>query len=144
MTTSSEYLLCIDSGGYPSGGAGYVMGRAALKQLVTVGFEVGPNCPPHSEPKAEDILMGRCMEDSGVRLSKETVDEGGRELFHSFSPQREFIIPWEKIGFYRQFSIHPLGGDYCCSKDAISYHYVHGPEMLFLDYLFHNMTKVLL
>ena len=129
-------------GGYNSGGAGYVFGRATLKRVVEIGFrDNSTECPPVEESKAEDVTIGRCMQYSGIRCSRNVLDKEGRELFHSFTPEREFVIPWWRIPFYSQFSIHKLGGDQCCPKNAISYHYVKGSAMMFLEYLFHNFTR---
>ena len=117
------------------------MGKAALTLLNEKAFKNSSACADEGVDTAEDVGMGKCMSYAGVTLARDAYDSQKRELFHSFPPEREYIIPWKKIGFYRQFSINRLGGDACCSQDVISYHYVKGPTMLFVDYLFQNFTK---
>ena len=126
--------------GYPSGGAGYAIGKTGLKMLIERGFANKTHCASIDQHAAEDTSMGYCMQTAGVKLARDAYDSQKRELFHSFPPEREYILPWKRIGFYRQYSINRLGGDACCSEDVISFHYVKGPTMLFLDYLFTNFT----
>ena len=35
----------------------------------------------------EDVFLGQCMVESGMKLSRNSIDDKGLELFHSFSPR---------------------------------------------------------
>ena len=71
--------------GYPSGGAGYVMSKEALRRYGERGFGNYSVCPKDWGP--EDLKMGRCMERLGVSL-RPTVDVEGRSRFHSLMVQQ--------------------------------------------------------
>ena len=66
--------------GYFGGGAGYVLSKGALGRFGKYHAE---KCYFRTGP--EDIMMGMCMENLGVKAG-DTRDALGRSRFHSFSP----------------------------------------------------------
>ncbi len=136
------------------------MGAAALKQLVTVGFQNTQSCPPESAAKVEDISVSECMDAAGISLSREAVDRQGRDLFHALSHEGEFVVKYpeilphgaignnfgnsvvrETLKWYRHHVQNKLfGGEDCCPKEAITYHRIEGHHMMFMDYLFRNYS----
>ena len=92
--------------GYMSGGAGYVLSKMALKRFVTQGLHNAGIC--RSDPGgAEDLEMGRCMQNVGVRAG-DSRDKLGRETFHPFVPAHHLIpgaIP--KDMWYWEWNYYP-------------------------------------
>ena len=71
--------------GYASGGGGYVLSKEALRRYGTMGFNNSAVC--REDKGAEDIEMGKCLQNLGVHL-KPSLDALGRTRFHCFPPER--------------------------------------------------------
>ena len=67
--------------GYYSGGGGYVLSKEALKRYGLKGSKNSTLCKP--DGGSEDAVMGRCMENLGVKTGNST-DNLGRTRFHCF------------------------------------------------------------
>ena len=67
--------------GYPSGGAGYVLSKEALRRF---GKRRKGECGVEDLGE-EDVEMGQCMETLGVKLG-DSRDSLGRSRFHCFTP----------------------------------------------------------
>ncbi|KAM3174319.1 hypothetical protein ACTXT7_010792 [Hymenolepis weldensis] len=70
--------------GYLSGGAGYVVSRAALKMIAEGMEKEVPDCQKRGG--AEDVNLGACAERVGVKMI-DSLDEHGEEAFHPFTPE---------------------------------------------------------
>ena len=77
--------------GYMSGGAGYVLSKEALRRFVTQGIpdETGLICR-HDDEGAEDVEMGKCMENLNIQAG-DSRDSQGRGRFFPFIPEHHLI-----------------------------------------------------
>src|SRR5205814_739490 len=86
--------------GYMSGGAGYVLSKAALITFGEEGISPGhpDECKDNQDESSEDVGMGKCMEALGVAAG-DSRDSLGRGRFFPFAPEHH-IIPGEFLGVH--------------------------------------------
>lgn len=127
--------------GYMSGGAGYVISNRGLRHLITRGYRNGV-CEikqRQEDPEnSEDIETGRCLEAAGVPIWS-SLDFTGRETFHPYTLDRHLFghLP----AYMYSWAKHPIQkGKECCSRYAISYHYVTPDAMYFLHHVLYDTT----
>lgn len=127
--------------GYMSGGAGYVLSRAALIRLVEHGLPDATKCSPGHEGD-EDVQIGRCLQNIGV-VTGDSRDEDGRERFFPLTPS-DHLLPGT-VGadhWLWDWNYYPLTvGLDCCSDRAISFHYVSAAKMYELEYLVYHLRR---
>lgn len=122
-------------------GAGYVLSRAALDQLVRLGFS-DPNDMCHlTSGTVEDVEMGWCLEQVGVEAG-DSRDETRRPTFNAMNP--EYLIAEQQndnSSWYSRYNYYNTAGlgKNCCSSDPISFHYVTPNEMLLLDWIIYEV-----
>ncbi|BHF61362.1 hypothetical protein SprV_0100433600 [Sparganum proliferum] len=126
------------SQGYTSGGAGYVLSRAALKAIAEGMLRNETGCEPVQQP--EDFRLGLCAQKVGVKLI-DTLDEHGRETFHPFRPitmVNENRL--RRIKWLPRFNANPVvGGIECCSDHSISFHYMRPSDMYMVEFLLYHL-----
>ena len=124
---------------YFSGGAGYVLSKEALKSFVETGLK-DPKLCSQDAGGAEDIEMGKCMENLGVEAG-DSRDPEGRPRFFPFITERHLIpglIP--NNSWYWKWQLYPEEeGLACCSDFAISFHHVPPNQMYVLEYLIYHL-----
>ncbi|XP_054733660.1 glycoprotein-N-acetylgalactosamine 3-beta-galactosyltransferase 1-like [Anastrepha obliqua] len=117
--------------GYMSGGAGYVLSRAALLRFADVALSNGTACSQNQ--LSEDKEMGICLQNAGV-VAGDARDDEGAERFHPLAPMH--LIPVDTSEWYPLYLFYKRDKNLqCCSRSAISFHYIKPKEFYVLDYL---------
>ncbi|CAG5132785.1 unnamed protein product [Candidula unifasciata] len=124
---------------YMSGGAGYVLSKAAIIQAVRRGFKDSNKCR-NGSGSGEDVELGRCLFNIGVEAG-DSRDALGRERFHPFSPEHHLITGMLlKNTWFNKYSFYGVKqGPECCSDYAISFHYISPNMMYVLEYLIYHL-----
>ncbi len=104
----------IVSQGYMSGGGGYAISKAGVKQLVEIAYKDDRLCNPAIKPGgAEDIILGQCLQNVGV-IAGDSRDSLGRDRFHPVCPFKQLNpdskIPWwiTEYAFYENAQVGSL------------------------------------
>nr|CAD2200555.1 unnamed protein product [Meloidogyne enterolobii] len=100
---------------YPSGGAGYVLSRAALRKFVEIGLHGDKLCD--SKEIYEDLEIGSCMRKLNISLI-DSRDSKGKHRFIPVSPDNSLIkLPDDDYyNWVQSYSKFPYkSGPNCCS-----------------------------
>jgi hypothetical protein len=117
-----------------SGGAGYVLSRAALRRFATVDrHNVSFNCRQDSAGD-EDIEMARCLFSYGVKMGF-SADSAGLSRFTS-GPLHLILNPYHKQD---ESNAGNHWNARCCSQRPISFHSIPGKVMNVLNYFIYQL-----
>ncbi|XP_059148647.1 glycoprotein-N-acetylgalactosamine 3-beta-galactosyltransferase 1-like [Physella acuta] len=121
--------------GYASGGAGYVLSKEALRRYGEIGSKDSKICL--KDIGSEDVVMGKCMQNLGVRL-KDSTDALNRTRFHCFDP--ESVLKARFPQWFMQYDVlSGKGGIENISDYAVSFHYIHPNQMYTLEFFIYHL-----
>ncbi|KAA0188872.1 Glycoprotein-N-acetylgalactosamine 3-beta-galactosyltransferase [Fasciolopsis buskii] len=120
--------------GYPSGGAGYVLSRAALRMMVK-GFQTEEDCHSAAHSDNEDVKIGMCAQTLGIPL----IDSRDSRGYHHF----EYRSPFQLLNsshFDAPYSFLPDQTRVdCCADYMVTFHYIEPHELYFMDFLIYHV-----
>ncbi|XP_059148648.1 glycoprotein-N-acetylgalactosamine 3-beta-galactosyltransferase 1-like [Physella acuta] len=121
--------------GYVSGGAGYVLSKEALRRFGEKSYVDYKIFAEYGE--AEDVYIGECMQNFGVRL-KDSTDSLNRSRFHCFNPETVLNARFPKW-FMEYDHLSRRGGIENISDYAVSFHYIHPNQMYTLEFFIYHL-----
>uniref|UniRef100_A0A0N5BVB4 N-acetylgalactosaminide beta-1,3-galactosyltransferase n=1 Tax=Strongyloides papillosus TaxID=174720 RepID=A0A0N5BVB4_STREA len=127
---------------YNSGGAGYVMSRRSVKELVEKGFSDSKYCRQTDEA-FDDLEVGLCLEKLGAIPSK-SLDSRDRVLFNVLDPPRALspAVDGFKQGFIAMAKFQYNTSMNAVADFPITFHYVRGEMMYALEFFLYHMEVI--
>ncbi|PVD29929.1 hypothetical protein C0Q70_09188 [Pomacea canaliculata] len=128
------FKVLVKPQGYTSGGAGYVLSKEALRRVATLGKNASV-C--RQDGGAEDMEMGKCLQNLGVKLMP-SVDNLGRSRFHCFGPEGH--VHGGFPNWYHHYDANGARtGIENVSDYAISFHYMGPAKMYTMEYFVYHL-----
>ena len=128
--------------GYMSGGAGYVLSKAAVERFVNLALNESnsQNCRTNDDAGAEDVEMGKCLQSVNVTAG-DSRDEKMRPRFFALTPDSMIVPGVKDMDFwYWKNQFYPADdGDNCCSETTIAFHYIDPHQMYVLDFFAYRL-----
>jgi glycoprotein-N-acetylgalactosamine 3-beta-galactosyltransferase len=121
---------------FNSGGSGYVLNRAAVATLYDLLSLQSSPCLTEKFSSMEDLLVGRCLYEAGIKPLPSTSDVDGRETFHPLSPG--VMAAMDPPEWFKRMAVSSRGGLECCSRESVSFHYLSPSQMRCLHQLLHE------
>ena len=127
---------------YMGGGAGYVLGRQTVKELVE---NVLPICFNDQHVSWEDVFLSKCMQKHLNITLLDTQDDEGADRFIQYDPViRAFnpgnYVTWQGRLLNKRYNLTSREGLDSVSSSAISFHKVKPPvKMRRYERIFYRM-----
>jgi glycoprotein-N-acetylgalactosamine 3-beta-galactosyltransferase len=121
---------------FNSGGSGYVLNRVAvatLSDLISPHSSLPSPCLTDKSSSMEDLLVGRCLYEAGIRPLSSTSEVDGRETFHPLSPDHMAAI--DPPEWFQRMAVSYGSGLDCCSRESVSFHYLSPSQIRCIDQL---------
>lgn len=122
--------------GFMSGGAGYVLSSAALLRFASMSQSFCDTGPTGDE----DVKLGMCLSNLNVTFV-DTRDKAKRMTFFPMQPYvhlKPGKIP-QNSWFYK-YTYYPAANNAsCCSKRAITFHWITPEQMFELEYFIYEL-----
>ncbi|XP_076464700.1 glycoprotein-N-acetylgalactosamine 3-beta-galactosyltransferase 1-like [Babylonia areolata] len=120
--------------GFTSGGAGYVLSRAALKRLGT-----RTRTPPQCEDFGihEDVHLSACMEKLGIPILNSTDSRGGSR-FHPYTPMKHVVTGLGKNYQHWDAGIVRIGPQ-AINEYPITFHYITPNDMRLMHFFIYRV-----
>uniref|UniRef100_A0A0K0FQ06 N-acetylgalactosaminide beta-1,3-galactosyltransferase n=1 Tax=Strongyloides venezuelensis TaxID=75913 RepID=A0A0K0FQ06_STRVS len=127
---------------YTSGGAGYVMSRRSVKELVEKGFGDSKYCR-QTDKAFDDLEVGSCLEKLGA-IPSTSLDSRDRVLFNGFDPARAVspAVDAFKKGFIGMAKFQYNTSMNSVADFPITFHYVRGDMMYAMEYFLYHMEVI--
>ncbi|XP_065195326.1 glycoprotein-N-acetylgalactosamine 3-beta-galactosyltransferase 1-like [Sycon ciliatum] len=144
-TTQPRFLgKHLQGGGvdWVSGGAGYVLNRAALGKLRE---KIGKGCMTNARIEHEDQLVSICLKSAGVAISDS--QDVARSRILPLSPElhpHTRRYSWFSVQMGAEVlrgQVEENEGPSCCSELAVSFHYISPQSQYAMDYLIYKLHK---
>jgi glycoprotein-N-acetylgalactosamine 3-beta-galactosyltransferase len=124
---------------YPSGGAGYVLSRQALKQFAEEILFKPEKRQLCRTDQAEDINLAYCLARVGVFVSNAR-DDQQRERFHPMTFEQHFMGKFTRW-IERNAQFPQEKGERCCSPLTISFHSLSPDDLRMMEFLLYHLQK---
>uniref|UniRef100_A0A0N5B5N4 N-acetylgalactosaminide beta-1,3-galactosyltransferase n=1 Tax=Strongyloides papillosus TaxID=174720 RepID=A0A0N5B5N4_STREA len=131
-----------DPHAYNSGGAGYVMSKKTVKELVEKGFGDSKYCRQTDEA-FDDLEVGLCLEKLGA-IPSTSLDSRDRVLFNALDPLRAVspVIDSFKMGLICRSKFEYSATITAVADFPITFHYVRGDMMYAMEYFLYHMEVI--
>ncbi|XP_018022250.1 glycoprotein-N-acetylgalactosamine 3-beta-galactosyltransferase 1-like isoform X2 [Hyalella azteca] len=126
--------------GYMTGGAGFVISRAALRKFVEEALPDPQKCRASDIGEDDDVEVGRCLTNVGV-VAGDSRDELGRGRFFYQPPadQLSYALQGNKSWEWPHSFYPPKLGPDWLSSTAISFHHLRPDQIDEMDYLLYHV-----
>ena len=124
-----------------SGGAGYVLSRAALHKVTR---KIKAGCMENPKQPHEDKLVSVCARRAHIRLVS-SLDQYGKSRIMPLAPELHLVdgaiakSDFKWVLKYAAGKRKEIEGKDCCSDLAISFHYIQPAYQRILNYLIYNL-----
>lgn len=124
---------------FMSGGAGYLLSRAAVELLVEKGLKNESNFCNKNPVGPEDVNLAMCLERLGVHFGDTRDGSGLNRFFPEKIDFHTFEVVPRTPNWFWPATIHDIvQGRNCCSPHTISFHYLQPSTLYVIEFLIYH------